>query len=66
MIAGSGGAPVPKKTFARSLKKLSSTCCRIWPPPNIHEAQEISGVKIESTEDSIEAALKNRRKPVML
>ncbi|HEX3013994.1 MAG TPA: bifunctional hydroxymethylpyrimidine kinase/phosphomethylpyrimidine kinase, partial [Methanobacterium sp.] len=56
MVAGSGGF-LSEKDIAKSLKKhLLPTA--ILTTPNIHEAQEISGVKIESTEDSIEAALK--------
>ncbi len=56
MIAGSGG-PLYKKDFVRSLKKHLLPIS-ILATPNIHEAQEISGIKIENTEDSIEAALK--------
>ena len=56
MIAGSGGF-LSKKDIASSLKKHLLPVAALT-TPNIHEAQEISGVKIESTEDSIEAALK--------
>ncbi|WP_424355617.1 bifunctional hydroxymethylpyrimidine kinase/phosphomethylpyrimidine kinase [Methanobacterium sp. MBAC-LM] len=56
MIAGSGGH-LSQKNFARSLKKYLLPVAALT-TPNIHEAQEISGVKIENTEDSIEAALK--------
>lgn len=56
MVAGSGGF-LSEKDIAKSLKKHILPNA-ILTTPNIHEAQEISGVKIESTEDSIEAALK--------
>lgn len=56
MVAGSGGH-LSQKDFVRSLKKYLLPVAALT-TPNIHEAQEISGVKIESTEDSIEAALK--------
>ncbi|MEL7669435.1 bifunctional hydroxymethylpyrimidine kinase/phosphomethylpyrimidine kinase [Methanobacterium sp.] len=56
MVAGSGGH-LSQKDFARSLKKYLLPVAELA-TPNIHEAQEISGVKIENTEDSIEAALK--------
>ena len=56
MVAGSGGY-LSQKDFARSLKKYLLPVAELA-TPNIHEAQEISGIKIESTEDSIEAALK--------
>ena len=56
MIAGSGGF-LSKKDVAKSIKKHLLPVATLT-TPNIHEAQEISGVKIESTEDSIEAALK--------
>ena len=56
MIAGSGGF-LSEKDIARSLKKHLLPFAALA-TPNIHEAQEISGIKIESTEDSIEAALK--------
>jgi len=56
MVAGSGGR-LSQKDFARSLKKYLLPVAELT-TPNIHEAQEISGVKIESAEDSIEAALK--------
>ena len=56
MIAGSGGF-LSEKDIARSLKKYLLPFAALV-TPNIHEAQEISGIKIESTEDSIEAALK--------
>ena len=56
MVAGSGGH-LSQKDFVRSLKKYLLPVAALT-TPNIYEAQEISGVKIESTEDSIEAALK--------
>lgn len=56
MIAGSGGF-LSKKDVAKSLKKHLLHVAKLT-TPNIHEAQEISGVKIENTEDSIKAALK--------
>ncbi len=56
MIAGTGGF-LSQKDIARSFKKYILPVAELT-TPNIHEAQEISGVKIESTEDSIEAALK--------
>ena len=56
MIAGSGGH-LSQQDFVRSLKKYLLPVAALT-TPNIHEAQEISGVKIETTEDSIEAALK--------
>ncbi len=56
MVAGSGGR-LSQKDFARSLKKYILPVAELT-TPNIHEAQEISGIKIESAEDSIEAALK--------
>jgi phosphomethylpyrimidine kinase len=56
MIAGSGGF-LSEKDIARSLKKHLLPFAALV-TPNIHEAQEISGIKIENTEDSIEAALK--------
>jgi hydroxymethylpyrimidine/phosphomethylpyrimidine kinase len=56
MTAGSGG-PLSKKNVAKTLKKYLLPVA-ILTTPNIYEAQEISGIKIETTEDSIEAALK--------
>lgn len=56
MIAGSGGF-LSKKNVAKSLKKNLFPIAKLA-TPNIHEAQEISGVKIETKEDSIKAALK--------
>ena len=56
MIAGSGGS-LSKKNIAKSLKKHLLENAKIT-TPNICEAQEISGVKIERTEDAIKAALK--------
>jgi len=56
MVAGTGGF-LSEKDIAKSLKKYILPVATLT-TPNIHEAQEISGVKIESTEDSIEAALK--------
>lgn len=56
MIAGSGGF-LSKKDLAKSLKKHLLPLATIT-TPNIHEAQEISGIKIETIEDSIKAARK--------
>jgi hydroxymethylpyrimidine/phosphomethylpyrimidine kinase len=56
MIAGSGGH-LSKKNVAKSLKKYLLPVAALT-TPNIFEAQEISGVKIETLDDSIEAALK--------
>lgn len=56
MIAGSGGF-LSKEDVAKSIKKYLLPIAKLT-TPNIHEAQEISGIKIENTEDSIEAALK--------
>ena len=57
VIAAGSGRFLSQKNFAKSLKKYLLPVAELT-TPNIHEAQEISGVKIESTEDSIEAALK--------
>jgi hydroxymethylpyrimidine/phosphomethylpyrimidine kinase len=56
MIAGSGGF-LSKKDVAKSIKKHLLPIAKLT-TPNIHEAQEISGLKIETVNDSIEAALK--------
>ena len=56
MIAGSGGF-LSESDIARSLKNHLLPVATLT-TPNIHEAQEISGIKIESIEDSMEAALK--------
>jgi len=56
MVAGSGGF-LSKKDFADSLKKYLLPIARLT-TPNIFEAQEISGIKIEGREDAIKAALK--------
>lgn len=56
MVAGSGGF-LSQTDIARSLKKHILPVA-VLTTPNIHEAQKISGIKIESTEDAIEAALK--------
>ncbi len=56
MIAGSGGF-LSKKGIAGSLKKHLLPIATLA-TPNIHEAQEISGITIENVENAIEAALK--------
>ncbi|MGB9978059.1 bifunctional hydroxymethylpyrimidine kinase/phosphomethylpyrimidine kinase [Methanobacterium sp.] len=56
MVAGCGGF-LSQEDFAKSLKKYLLPVAKLA-TPNIHEAQEISGIKIESTENAIEAALK--------
>lgn len=56
MIAGSGGF-LSKKDIAKSLKKYLLPFATLT-TPNIYEAQEISGIKIENVEDSIKAAEK--------
>ena len=56
MIAGSGGF-LYKKDIAESLKKNLLPLAELA-TPNINEAQQISGIKIETIEDAIEAALK--------
>ncbi len=56
MIAGSGGF-LSKKGIAGPLKKHLLPIATLT-TPNIHEAQEISGIKIKNTEGAIEAALK--------
>ncbi len=56
MIAGSGGF-LSKKDFAKSLKKYILPVATLT-TPNMYEAQEISGIKIENMEDAIEAAQK--------
>jgi hydroxymethylpyrimidine/phosphomethylpyrimidine kinase len=48
---------VASKVSEHQLKKYLLPVA-ILTTPNIYEAQEISGIKIETTEDSIEAALK--------
>jgi len=55
MVAGSGGF-LSKKDMVVSLKKNLLPVAELA-TPNIHEAQEISGIKIETMEDAIEAAL---------
>ncbi|HML06248.1 MAG TPA: bifunctional hydroxymethylpyrimidine kinase/phosphomethylpyrimidine kinase [Methanobacterium sp.] len=55
MVAGSGGF-LSKKDMVVSLKKNLLPVAQLA-TPNIHEAQEISGIKIETMEDAIEAAL---------
>jgi len=56
MKAGSGGF-LSKKDVAKSIKKHLLPIATLA-TPNIYEAQEISGVKIETLDDSIKAALK--------
>jgi hydroxymethylpyrimidine/phosphomethylpyrimidine kinase len=56
MIAGSGGF-LSQKDVANSLKKNLLPLAELT-TPNIHEAQEISGIKIETMEDATKAALK--------
>lgn len=56
MVAGSGGF-LSQKEVARSIKKYMLPGA-ILTTPNVYEAQEISGMKIETVEDSIKAALK--------
>ncbi|MGB9937184.1 MAG: bifunctional hydroxymethylpyrimidine kinase/phosphomethylpyrimidine kinase [Methanobacterium sp.] len=54
MVAGSGGF-LSKRDMAKSLKKNLLPIAELT-TPNIHEAEEISGIKIESIEDAINAA----------
>ncbi len=56
MVAGSGGF-LSKKDIAESLKKYILPVATLT-TPNIYEAQEISGIKIETLEDAIKAAQK--------
>ncbi len=56
MIAGSGGF-LSKKDLVKSFKKHLLPLAIIT-TPNVHEAQEISGVTIETVDDSIKAAKK--------
>ncbi|MBP2045094.1 bifunctional hydroxymethylpyrimidine kinase/phosphomethylpyrimidine kinase [Methanobacterium aggregans] len=55
MVAGSGGS-LSKKDFAESLKK-DLLPLAVLTTPNIHEAEILSGMKIENEEDAVEAAL---------
>jgi len=56
MVAGSGGF-LSKKDVSKSLKKYLLPLATLT-TPNIYEAQEISGIKIETLEDAIKAAQK--------
>ncbi|MEN4017861.1 MAG: bifunctional hydroxymethylpyrimidine kinase/phosphomethylpyrimidine kinase [Methanobacterium sp.] len=56
MVAGSGGL-LSKKDIAQSLKKNLLPVAELV-TPNVYEAQQISGIKIETIEDAIEAAVK--------
>lgn len=56
MVAGSGGF-LSKNDVTKSLKKNLLPLAELT-TPNIHEAQEISGIKIETMENAMEAALK--------
>ena len=56
MVAGSGGF-LSKKDYVKSLKKNLLTIAKLT-TPNIYEAQQISGIKIETMEDAIKAAEK--------
>lgn len=56
MVAGSGGL-LSKKDIAQSLKKNLLPIAELV-TPNIHEAQQISGIRIETIEDAVEAAVK--------
>jgi len=56
MVAGSGGS-LSKKNIIQSLKKNLLPIAELV-TPNIHEAQQISGIRIEAVEDAIEAAVK--------
>ena len=54
MVASSGGF-LSKKDFVKSLKKNLLPLAELT-TPNIYEAQEISGIKIETVEDAMKAA----------
>ena len=56
MVAGSGGF-LSKKDFVSSLKKNLLPLAELT-TPNIYEAQEISGIRIETMEDAMKAAEK--------
>ncbi|MGZ7069555.1 MAG: bifunctional hydroxymethylpyrimidine kinase/phosphomethylpyrimidine kinase [Methanobacterium sp.] len=56
MVAGSGGF-LSTKDFSKSLKKNLLPIAEIT-TPNIYEAQEISGIKIDTLEDAKKAAEK--------
>lgn len=56
MVAGSGGF-LSKSDMAKSLKKNLLKIAELT-TPNIHEAGEITGIKIETMEDAIDAAQK--------
>ncbi|MEN4006876.1 MAG: bifunctional hydroxymethylpyrimidine kinase/phosphomethylpyrimidine kinase [Methanobacteriaceae archaeon] len=56
MVAGSGGS-LSKKNIAQSLKKNLLPIAELV-TPNVHEAQQISGIRIDTIEDAIEAAIK--------
>lgn len=56
MVAGSGGF-LSKKDVSESLKKYLLPLATLT-TPNIYEAQEISGIKIETIEDATKAAQK--------
>ncbi|MDI6724322.1 MAG: bifunctional hydroxymethylpyrimidine kinase/phosphomethylpyrimidine kinase [Methanobacterium sp.] len=56
MVAGSGSF-LSKKDVSESLKKYLLPLATLT-TPNIYEAQEISGIKIETLEDAIKAAQK--------
>ena len=55
MVAGCGG-PLKKEDVVHSLKKNLLPLAELT-TPNIDEAQQISGIKIETIEDAVEAAL---------
>lgn len=56
MVAGSGGV-LSRDTLAESLKEELLPLARLV-TPNAYEAQALSGIKIESEEDAVEAAYK--------
>jgi len=56
MVAGSGGS-LSKRNITQSLKKNLLPIAELV-TPNIHEAQQISGIRIKAVEDAIEAAVK--------
>lgn len=56
MVAGSGGF-LSKKDFVNSLKKNLLPIAELT-TPNIYEAEQISGIEIETLEDAMKAALK--------
>jgi len=56
MIAGSGGS-LSKKNIVQSLKKNLLPLAELV-TPNVLEAQQISGIRIDTIEDAIEAAIK--------